>query len=403
MAEKSIIIKNLLDSYYRAQEYVTADDSTFLSVIQKDYYENYLSRMIAYALSKEDKFVRALLKRYETEAKASIHSDEVDISSRKIICEKNMDGRRADIFIELENPKITITLENKTNTEEHDDQTSFYYSWVSKSYEEYINIFFYLTPSYNSSRAGCRDYINIKYDDLSRMIPETAKDPIVKDLKRHSKEKLGVKNMVLKDYVIDIIKNYDTVMKIISEAKSEIKAYQIEAIQQIKDKLGNRFEFIDWKKYDKKQHTDKTLLVECKETGGVIHSYRLYKPYWYEEMQYYFYVEILFHYNINGENSYGDIRGIKYQRTLEAPSDGEAKVFLEKEGISPFKVEGRYIGFDNYGEDRAFEGEYWDQKNWQKEFIAEAPNKLEEYIDAHDAYFKKLFPDAYRLYSEENL
>ena len=49
----SVEIEKLIDLYEKSLSLNGSKGSTFLSVISKDYHENYLSRLIAYVLSEE--------------------------------------------------------------------------------------------------------------------------------------------------------------------------------------------------------------------------------------------------------------------------------------------------------------------------------------------------------------
>lgn len=394
--DPNAFVQELLELYEQSKELDNQKEPTFLSVIQKDYYENYLSRLIAYALLKDDNFIKALLNKYGVK--------KANISERKVSCEKNMDGRRADIFVELKNanPKITVTIENKTNTEEHDDQTQFYYNWVTEHFKGYKNYFFYLCPNYNISEAGCKDYVNLTYGELAAMIPKESNDPIVKDLRKHIEQKLGVRNMGLDDYVIKIIKNYYTFQKIISESKSAIKAYQIEAIEAIKRKLKERFkyEFIEYKKYDSEQSGDKTLLLEIVKSDDVISSYRFYKRDWYQKNQYYFYVEILFHYKTKDDkDSYGDLRRIKYQQTLKTYSDEGINKKLSDRLFDYTIKDNMFYVLESEGADYTFKGVDWDPQKWKADFTAKAPDILHKYIEAQEFRVHELFPDQGRTSS----
>ncbi len=378
--EKAALIQRIVEQYNKAKELQDMQDPTFLSVIGKAYHENYLSRLIAYALKKDEGFLRGLLGL----------SDK--LGERTVECEKYMDGSRADIFVVIPGENITVTIENKTDTWEHDDQTQAYYNWVEKNYPDHANYFFYLCPNYNPSTPSCEAYKIITYADLADLIPGGTDDPIIRDLKKHSKEKLGVNNMGLQNYDIEVIKHYDELTQLLSDAKRNIAAYQNAAIEEIKEKLTERYQYRfpmgdEWK--EEKNDGKELLLIQTDLKRGIISSYRLYKPEWKKD-DYYFYVEILFQYKEN----YGDIRGIRYQRTLCAPSKEDAEN-IKNSGQIDFETpesENEYIVLEKSEQYDFSDPDVWDNpdENWKDQFVKEATEILPRLLKKQSKAFEEI-------------
>ncbi len=385
--EKAELIQQVVKQYDDAKKLQDMQEPTFLSVIGKAYHENYLSRLIAYALKKDKNFLRNLLGFRQN------FPVPVKLGDPTVEYEKYMDGSRADIFIVIPDGKITVTIENKTDTWEHDDQTRAYYDWVEKEYPKYTNYFFYLCPNYNPSTPSCKAYKTVTYAALADMIPKDTDDPIIRDLKKHSEDKLGVNNMGLKNYDIKVIKHYDELTKILSEAKQHIADYQNAAIEEIKEKLMSDYRFYWWKDWDEVENKDQIpnpLLIETDPARGIISSYRLYKPEWYERDLYYFYVEILFVH----EKNYGDIRGIRYQRTLKVPTKNEVSITEDRLREPGIKIDfyGQYGVLESL-EPTYFSGDdIWENpdENWKEKFITDATKILPRLLETQSEEFEKI-------------
>jgi len=81
--------------------------------------------------------------------------------------------RSIDIIIEvfLANNKILpIIFENKVDSSEHTNQTAAYFDWAEDNYKDlnkyHKPIYIYLTPEYNNSLPTCKEFLNLKYQDL---------------------------------------------------------------------------------------------------------------------------------------------------------------------------------------------------------------------------------------------
>ena len=131
-------------------------------------------------------------------------------------------------------------------------------------------------------------------------------------------------------------------------------------------------------------------MIETDPARGIISSYRLYKPEWYERALYYFYVEILFVY---GDN-YGDIRGIRYQRTLRAPSKEDAEK-IKNSGKITFavpEIENKYLVLEKSEQYDFSDPNVWKnpEENWKKKFIDDATKILPRMLDDQSKAFKDI-------------
>jgi hypothetical protein len=74
------------------------------------------------------------------------------------------EGRRIDIL--AHRPGLVLAIESKTDTFEHDDQTSAYYHWMKRAAPLAFGLF--LTPAGLS--AGSRRFVPISYLDLAALL-----------------------------------------------------------------------------------------------------------------------------------------------------------------------------------------------------------------------------------------
>lgn len=348
---------------------------TFLSVIRRDYDEDLISRIVAYALSIDSKFIENLFNDYINDKKNDWNIDFSNLTSNNIsvVCEKFMGKGRADIFVEIKNKEktiATITIENKIYSHEHDNQTQTYYDWVMRNYKDCYNIFFYLRPGYNYSKASCNDYVNITYKKLQERIT-IEKDIIIEDFKKHIEQMLGDRNMTLEENDIDIINNYDKIMNAINSAKKKLKEKQDSLIQKIENNLSEKYKISDWK-----SNLDESFLRrEIINHGVGIQSYRLYKKDWYLEKNYYFYIEIKF------EN--GKLDDIYLQETVRDDSNNKNLIskFVKKESLVDYS--GQYCVITQ----SRFENCSWTDDNWEDSFVEFATDKIREYIADMDKVF----------------
>ncbi|MBR6650929.1 MAG: PD-(D/E)XK nuclease family protein [Clostridia bacterium] len=363
------LVKKLLEISGQDNE-VRPDSATFLSVLGRTYDEDLTSRIIAYALAKDNRFVEGLIREYMSVFDCPDYCPkDVAIYDVVVVCEKYMGVGRADIFIEIKKEDIvvaTITIENKIYTWEHDHQTVTYYKWVNKHYPKSVNMFFYLRPDFNISTAECDKYVNITYTKLLDLIE--ADDYIIRDFRQHINDNLGAREMKLSESQIDIINNYDAFEKVLSEAKKKYAIKQNEIIEKIKAEWNCRYEKINFE--------------EKSENIGV-GSFRLYKDEWYLKDEYYFYVEIRF--------NKGKLDDISYQYTVKEYSDRKNK---DKDILNYIEDTKRLVALNEghyyVWEKENFSSSYsWTSDEWEEEFIKTSVEKLRDYVDATDGLFEE--------------
>ncbi len=183
MADEKDFIEELLELYEKEQQEELQDAPTFLQLIGRSAIENYISRMLAYALKNDNALVWQLLKIYGTVDGECPKDFEVDTVS----CEKTMYSGRADVFVKAKHgaKMFTLTLENKTLSKDHGNQTDIYYKYVCDHYVKCKNAFIFLKPWYNHTTPTCEKFKVITYDDLCELWSSESDDYRIKDLKIH--------------------------------------------------------------------------------------------------------------------------------------------------------------------------------------------------------------------------
>ena len=373
------LAKRLLEAYESSNKQKQGL-MTFLSVLGRTYDEDLISRVLAYALHKDKGFAKQLVENYLKE----FSEDRFDITALdgcelQVTCEKYMVTGRADVFVEfLKKGKnstravATVTIENKIYSEEHDDQTTKYYEWVTKKseYKNSYNTFFYLRPSFNKSEAVNVRYVNIIYTDMLVMITED--DYIINDFKEHIINNLGEKSMDFNNDEKFLIDYYAALNGLISDTKKKYKEYQNEIIEDIK---ANFFS-------DSTDYSNGHISTEEATYEAGIGSFRLYRNEW-NNADHYFYVEIKFH--------DGGMNKITYQITLWNKSKQKGKDCLIERFIasqSKYNTNGKdgqyYIvkaqPYENDGKD-------WTTEGWKDDFINKSVKTLKDYIKEMDEIY----------------
>lgn len=284
-------INTIMDEYNKYYSKTDNQTPTFLNIIRKSNNENYISRILLYTISKDKKLLSELISKYVRRYYNNIKSG-IQFNIQNITCEKYMSGRRADIFAQIIDEfgtEYTLTIENKVDTSEHTEQTSFYKSWVEKAFPDAINIFYYLKPDYNNSISSCDDFFDICYSDFKKMI-SIEDDYIINDFKLHIEQNLGEKNMSFKEYEKRAIENYKALTEIIKNVDDKIFSTKQNIAKILKDKFNEKYNNIEFQE-------------------NMSDSFRIYKKEWYLEKEYYFYVEIFYSDNL--------LDKIYFQQTLK--------------------------------------------------------------------------------------
>ena len=287
-------IEKFISKYLSTDDLMEDVESTFLSVIDKTKRETYISKILAYAIKNNYEFRIFILNAAGCQFEFS-QNDEI-----KIICEKYMGGPRADIYVEISTPKkekITLTIENKVDTQEHDDQTQEYYNWVEKQNTEYNNYYLYIYPDYNPSKPSCNSFKELKYSEIGKKIE--SEDYILVDFKKHINQYLGERIMEISNKDRLLIDNYYVVKQMEKELTDKVKEIQITIINKVKEIVNSKAEFqiVDWREYSKSvdwknfnNEDDNVRLVELQLPTSI----RIYSPFGYVKDRIYYYSEIRF-------------------------------------------------------------------------------------------------------------
>lgn len=368
---------------------------TFLNVIGKDYAEVYMSALVSYSLLKDENLLKNLIKLYYSKFDKNKNINKLldfDLSNISSSLEKRMGKKRADIFVEITNDKdevvTTITIENKTNTIEHSDQTVNYYNWVMDNFEHSNNLFFYLFPDYNESKSSSNKYYNLKYSILNEFITDID-DYIILDLKQHIKQRMEVDSMEINNNEKCLIDNFNSYSNIMELLSKKIVNKKQELIQAFNEKLGTLFYIIDWQEIDKVDKTDKPILCMeniCNKKIGTT-SLRLYKSNWYVADKFYLYIEIKFH----DTKVKGPFDRITFQQTVRKYNNfSNFDDWKDKNGIFQVSKESssnyRVLNCKDFNCN-----EYnWDSEEWKNQFVNQAYIYFKEMLKNSDSIYDTL-------------
>lgn len=292
---------------------------TFLNIIGCDYREVYISSLIGYALLNDDELAKNLLELYFKNFPQKLKNNDYlnfDLSQIDIELEKSMDGRRADVFVkinDIDNPNIpisTITIENKTDTSEHGKQTLDYYNWINNEYKEANNAFFYLYPNYNPSTSISNDFFDIDYSTFNNLIT-ASNDYIIRDLKTHIKQRMINYSMNINNEEKEIIEHYKDYFDALNDLSKKIKEKKDKiAIAFVSSLNKNGYIVID---DDEKVHNNELIIENVKNKNSGTTSFRLYKYSWYSKNNFYLYIEIKF-----SDDTSSPFELITFQQTIKS-------------------------------------------------------------------------------------
>lgn len=292
---------------------------TFLNVISCDYREVYISALIGHALLNDDELAKNLLELYFKKFPQKLKSNDYlnfDLSQIDIELEKSMDGRRADVFVkinDIDNPNIpisTITIENKTDTSEHGNQTLDYYNWINNEYKEANNAFFYLYPNYNPSTSISNDFFDIDYSTFNNLITGS-NDYIICDLKTHIKQRMINYSMNINNEEKEIIEHYKDYFDVLNDLSEKIREKKNDIVRAFVSSLNkNGYIVID---DGEKVHNNELIIENVKNKNLGTTSFRLYKYSWYSKNNFYLYLEIKFF-----DNTSSPFELITFQQTIKS-------------------------------------------------------------------------------------
>ena len=338
---------------------ILSSHPVFLSVIQKEYHENYVSRLLAYTIGNDKSLSKKLIQYYRKKTDADFSIKEI----QSIECEKTISNqKRIDIFVRLidnSDNKINIIIENKLLSHEHNQQTQNYSRWLNTFYPQFDNenIFIYLKPSWNASEAVDKDFRPITYRQLLALIDDST-DYIINDFKEYIK--MIENNQIQLDETEQIVlSNYTTISEALNRVDYKIKKFQSFLQDTIKHELG---------------------LTPYFDGGS---SYHFYKDEWWSGYSqvpyYYFYVE----YKFNSNN----LDDIVFQRTVEIGKEIESDPllnFIKDKGI-PYKSWKRYLVLDqkHFDCDQPILSDAW-----VAELISQTKNTLLDYKNSTEELYK---------------
>lgn len=190
-------------------------NNCFLDIINKNYDECIISKLILYVFNNPDRL-------------SNLIEDEVVETITDCGTEFTIDdSRRIDIYFEgvFDNSKkFFIVIENKINSNVHDCQCKKYYEWVVKNpkYSSHKKYFFFLKPFYNAAIPDDKEHYQIiTYDKLYEIIGKT-KDLYCNELKKEiknnlMKQKYNELDKYMLNNLLDIKKKTDYLWKDINK------------------------------------------------------------------------------------------------------------------------------------------------------------------------------------------
>lgn len=374
---------------------------TFLNIIGCDYREVYISSLIGYALLNDDELAKNLLELYFKKFPQKLKSNDYlnfDLSQIDIELEKSMDGRRADVFVKknnIDNPNIpisTITIENKTDTSEHGNQTLDYYNWINNEYKETNNAFFYLYPNYNPSTSISNDFFDIDYSTFNNLITGS-NDYIIRDLKTHIKQRMINYSMNINNEEKEIIEHYKDYFDALNDLSIKIKEKKNEIVKDFVSSLNKNGYIVIAD--DEKVLNNELIIENVKNKNLGTTSFRLYKYSWYSKNNFYLYLEIKFF-----DNTSSPFELITFQQTIksyERKSQDIIKEFYYNycknkyyNDKSPYcETFNKYYVLNKlpFKNNKSFS---WNTKEWDECLVSEATDYFIEHIEQCDKIASQL-------------
>lgn len=192
----------------------------------------------------------------ETNKASNLNNVDVlcDIDNVNVYREMPVKNGRIDILIELEITKdkkqrVVIAIENKIDSEQHDNQLEKYKQYLINRYKDYIKIMLYLTP--NKAKSGYNDWKEIDYNLICKALDKVDTSNIDSTLK-----------ILIEDYKKLIWSEFD----MMNDEESELKKQALE----IYFKNKNVLDFIFDAKPNWRRETSKILCELLKQNGAKI-------------------------------------------------------------------------------------------------------------------------------------
>lgn len=330
---------------------------SILEIINRGYDEDLISKFLVFIFRNNSDLLNAFIR--------FAYSDFVGIGDDyKINCEENAynDGRM-DIFIkgkDLNGKNIYCVIENKINTNEHNDQCRHYYEFCVDKYKGYKGYFIFLHPNYNHGdfQLSSKEFKKVTYTDLKEIILNISS----KDINEYETDFLRLIENKLEEQKMDdfdklLIDNYEVIDN---------------RMRKIRKDIDNVFDEIS-SNYSK--HSG--LLPEIADNHRTLRFYKgkdVINQWWSGYIgsrdEYYFYIEI------KTENP--DKLGFVIQRTIKRYSlenDTKLNKFIRSKLPSFYKKRGRCIVIDaiSFKSDKQYLS-----KEWKDELIDWAVKNLDE-------------------------
>ncbi|MFI3166482.1 MAG: PD-(D/E)XK nuclease family protein [Bacillota bacterium] len=370
------VLEKLIEEIHACEKETMSKQKTFLEVIGRSNYENFVSRLFLYTLERDINLLKYLIEKYAEDKKKGWIIGDIDSENIFTRVEKPMGSGRCDIFIEATDSngkKIVVAIENKINASEHGEQTMIYHEWVEKNYnsDEYNNVYVFLKPDYNPSQPSCDEFMSVTYKEVGKEIADSD-DMIVKDFKTH------IKQYQYEEVKMNTVENYYFEnFNVIEETRKQV----FEKIEGLKQELAKKIknELVD----DKELIQDTDNLVYYKEHfGGVFgrdkHAFYKKGGEWYKDRQYYFYVEIDF---VTPDLS--EIVCRQMVKTYGDSSQSDIATFLIVNNYGDGK--NKYCELDR--SDKIETIKDIGSEEWQKEIVKASSEILKGYIVANQKLF----------------
>ena len=336
-------------------------------------------------MESDTELIRNLTRYYAKEKLRDDMPPDLDnITQISIKLEKTTNYGRVDLFVEAKGAKkdITITIENKTKTGEHNvaneqKQTEEYADYVLKNHQGKFNVFFYLTPEWNLSEPSSDLFLKITYPELLKLMSETH-DPIIQDFEKHIIMFFRKENIMFSEDDYFLMEKYLEAKSIISKFESDISKLKMVIADEITEKIGEKLgeTITEWTESSKK---NKYYYQKEKWDGKMgLGSYRLYKPEWFDENKFYFFVELCF------EN--GLMQNINYQLTVKlygTKAKNTLKDFLDQSSIV-FSSHPYYV----FCQEKSTVKVDSSSGTWREDLVSEAVEKLPLLIKRMDCIYQ---------------
>lgn len=189
--------------------------------------------------------------------------------------------------------------------------------------------------------------------------------------------------MEFKNYEIEVINNYNDFNSVLDAVNSKINAKKTNLLKTVEEKLADKLNVEEIKTWEDSQESSNQdlYLKEQVNWKGSVGSFRIYKRKWYQEKEYYFYVEIKFD---NGNHPFD----ITFQQTIkDYKKRSKVSKFVDEKRIriTEFSATHYYvIGGEKFQSDYTF-----DTKEWEEHFIGKAVEKLYQLLKTHEETFKE--------------